>query len=139
MKESIKHWKQTPNLKKLHTFIPYFVYILKIFYSNFIDRNFCEFHFLSVANITGDVLKCFSCNPGISIVLHWPTPDVHIFDTDPSQLKITTNYIMDNIYYSSNLQFYLIALNVKDFNILIVFIQLLSNLIYCFAGTISSP
>ena len=27
-------------------------------------------------------------NPGISTVLHWRTPDVHIFGTDPYLIKI---------------------------------------------------
>ena len=62
MEGDLKYWKQTTNLKKLHTFIPYFVHL-----GTFI-----------VMLLRGNVHVWLGCTK-IGMVLYWRPLDVHFF------------------------------------------------------------
>ena len=71
-----------------------------------------------------DVVKrkrpcCLECtktrSPGIGTVLHWRPPDVHIFGTDPSLMKIPSNVTAkalsteletDTKYHNQSIQYF---------------------------------
>ena len=79
LKENLKYWEQTRNMKKLLAFTSYFVH-LGTFIAILLRGN---------VHVWLGFTKMQS--PGIGTVLHWRPPNVHICGTDPS-LPLTMSF-----------------------------------------------